>query len=226
MKKLPIVLVISSAAINCNNMDPFEQFHKNIRDQIKAFNEAFDKMFEPTSSITRSKQESAIKQLDLENKENSIEIKLEFNSEPKGSIEAQKKGLKGSFEVDGDKIDLSIEKNKAYRYLDGSSWVLSLKGHKQQETKRTLEPKDKESKPEEQTYVNHSSYSSTQTIQAELDDLKNASVVQAGNTVTIVLPKKASCVRKINLQQSAPANEESTPIEIAKKNDSDGKELA
>ena len=226
MKKLPIVLVVSCTAINCNNMDPFKQFHENINKQIKAFDEAFDKIFESTNSITRSKQSSAIKQLDIQNKDNCIEINLEFNSEPKGSIEAQKKSLKGTFEADGYKVDLSIEKNKAYRYIDGSSWVLHLQGQKQEEVKKTLDTKDKDSKPEERVYKNSSTYSSTQTINAELADLKNTSVEQSGNSVKITLPKKESTIRKIRLNSTQAPKEVSTPIEIAKKSDAEAKELA
>ncbi len=226
MNKLPIVLVLSSAAIYSNNMDPFEQLHQNINDQIKAFDKAFKDIFENSSVPTRSRQSSAIKQLDLQNKDNSIEVKIEFNSEPKGSIDAQKKSLKGSFEADGYNVDLNIEKNKAYKYIDGSSWVLHLQGEKIVETKKTIESKDKENKPVQKTYVSSSNYSSTQTIQAELDDLKNASVEQSGNTVTIILPKKADSIRKINLQPTATAAEEPAPsIEIAKKADIDSKEL-
>ena len=237
MKKLPIVLVLSSAAICSNNMDPFEQLHQNINDQIKAFDKAFKDVFENSSAPTKSRQSSVIKQLDLQNKDNSIEIKIEFNSEPKGSIEAQKKSLKGSFEADGYKVDLNIEKNKAYKYIDGSSWVLHLEAIKKEEIKKTVEPTSNDSKSdaatetsvktEEKIYFNTSSYSSTQTIQANLDDLKKASIEQSGNTVTIIIPKKIDSVRKITLQTpTVPAKEESTPIEIAKKADSDSKELA
>lgn len=222
MKKLPIVLVFSSVAVCSNNLDPFEQLHQSINEQIKAVHEAFDKMFQSSGSLMTRSNNNAIKTLDLQNKEDAIEISIEFNQEPNGSVEAQKKSLKGNFEVDGYKLDLSIERNKAYRYIDGSNWVLHLQGKKKEQIKKNTpqESNNSSEKSDEKFYTSSSSYSSTQTINAELDDLKKSIIEQNGNYVKIILPKKSADIKKVEFKQTEP-----TKIEIAKKTDAEAKEL-
>lgn len=220
MKKLHIVLVLGTSAIKCDIWDSFEKLHQNLNDHFKEMHEEFDKLFKESSFKNNQTKHSGLNLLDIQNKDNAIEIKLQFDNEPKGSIEAQKKSLKGSFEADGFKLDLNLERNKAHKYLDNSYWVLKLEGNKT-EIKRSASPKSEGEKPEEKTYSSKSQYSSIQTINADLDDLKTAKVEQNGNIVTILLQKKSAEIKKIELQQKI----EPTKIEIAKKQDSDDKEL-